>query len=93
MHSETNRNLEGNQAMASIFSKGVIRKSEQLRKANGILSDIVVGIESKNDLAGFVKSHPEQISLMLQDLKEARKLIYRVVERLNFPEKFFKNNP
>jgi hypothetical protein len=77
----------------SIFSRGVVRRSDQLRQILELLADAIHQMEAKVDLAGFDSRHPGTLSESINDLKEARKHIFRVIERLNFPDKFKDSQP
>ncbi len=74
--------------MPSIFSKGVVRKSDQLRQILDSLAHVIHQMEAKVDLVSFDSKHPGTLAESIADLKEARKLIYQGLERLNFPDEF-----
>jgi hypothetical protein len=73
---------------SSIFLKSVTRKSEQLRRISGTLATVISQMENRTDLVQFDSQYPTVLLGSIEDPKEARKLIYRAVERLNFPDKF-----
>jgi len=52
------------------------------------MSKLVKTMESNRNLQKFGSEHPELLSLCINDLKKARVLVYRTLERLNFPDKF-----
>lgn len=52
------------------------------------LSDLISAMERKTDLQVFDKKYPNLLPASVADLKAARNLIYRALERLNFPDKF-----
>ena len=71
--------------MSDLFNPGVSKKSEQLRRILLPLDKLVTDMEKKRDLVSFAKKHPQDLRKSIADLRKARKLIYRVIERLNFP--------
>ncbi len=84
-----NSDLDARSPMSSgIFTKGVSRKSDQLREISGSLADIIQQMDARVDLSTFDSRHPGILTDAISDLKEARKMIYRAVERINFPDKF-----
>ena len=74
--------------MPSIFTRGVVRRSDQLRQIIDSLGDVIHQMSAKVDLVSFDSKHPGTLLQSINDLKEARKLIYQALERLNFPDKF-----
>ena len=72
--------------MSDLFKAGVSRKSEQLRKVLLTLDKLLADIKDSKDLVSFGRKYPAQLDTVKSDLKQARQLLYCVVEKLNFPE-------
>ncbi len=72
--------------MSSIFTRGVRKKSEQLRALIETLSILINEIDRKADIGGFAQRYPNQLAGTSNDLKEARRMMHRAIERLNFPD-------
>ena len=72
--------------MSDLFKAGVSRKSEQLRKVLLILDKLLTDIKDSKDLVSFGRKYPAELDTVRSDLKQARQLLYGVVEKLNFPE-------
>ena len=70
----------------SIFKTGVSRKSEQLRKVLLTLDKLLADTKDCKDLASFGRKYPAHLDTIKSDLKQARQLLYGVVEKLNFPK-------
>lgn len=74
--------------MRRIFSPDVIKESMRLAKIKEELILIIHSIEKKNFLDRLGRKYPQLVADSNNDLKEALNLIYRVLDRINFPEKF-----
>ena len=72
--------------MSLLFEAGVSRKSEQLRKVLLTLDKLLTDIKNRKDLVSFGRKYPAELDTVRSDLKQARQLLYGVVEKLNFPE-------
>ena len=72
--------------MSDLFKAGVSRKSEQLRKVLLTLDKLLTDIKNRKDLVSFGRKYPAELDTVRSDLKQARQLLYGVVENLNFPE-------
>ena len=72
--------------MSNLFKAGVSRKSEQLRKVLLTLDKLLTDIKNRKDLVSFGRKYPAELDTVRSDLKQARQLLYGVVENLNFPE-------
>ena len=72
--------------MSDLFKAGVSRKSEQLRKVLLTLDKLLTDIKNRKDLVSFGRKYPAELDTVRSDLKQARQLLYGVVEKLNFPE-------
>ena len=72
--------------MSDLFKAGVSRKSEQLRKVLLTLDKLLADIKDSKDLVSFGRKYPDHLDAEKSDLKQARQLLYGVVEKLNFPE-------
>ena len=72
--------------MSDLFKAGVSRNSEQLRKVLLILDKLLTDIKDRKDLVSFGRKYPAELDTVRSDLKQARQLLYGVVEKLNFPE-------
>jgi len=59
-----------------------------LRQIIDSLGDVIHQMDAEVDLVSFDSNYPGTLSQSIDDLKESRKLIYRTLERLNFPNKF-----
>ena len=73
--------------MSDLFKAGVSRKSEQLRKVLLTLDKLLADIKDSKDLVSFGRKYPAHLDTIKSDLKQARQLLYSVVEKLNFPER------
>ena len=72
--------------MSLLFEAGGSRKSDQLRKVLLTLDKLLADIKDSKDLVSFGRKFPAQLDTIKSDLKQARQLLYGVVEKLNFPE-------
>ncbi len=72
-------------AKTKLFNPGVARRSEELRDILLRLDKLVADMEARKTLVSFGKKYPQEFSEAIAELKEARKLTYRVIERLNWP--------
>ena len=72
--------------MSLLFEAGGSRKSDQLRKVLLTLDKLLADIKDSKDLVSFGRKYPAQLDTVKSDLKQARQLLYGVVEKLNFPE-------
>ena len=72
--------------MSDLFKADVSRKSEQLRKVLLTLDKLLTDIKNRKDLVSFGRKYPAELDTVRSDLKQARQLLYGVVEKLNFPE-------
>ena len=72
--------------MSDLFKTGVSRKSEQLRKVLLTLDKLLTDIKNRKDFVSFGRKYPAELDTVRSDLKQARQLLYGVVEKLNFPE-------
>ena len=72
--------------MPDLFKAGVSRKSEQLQKVLLTLDKLLTDIKNRKDLVSFGRKYPAELDTVRSDLKQARQLLYGVVEKLNFPE-------
>ena len=70
----------------SLFKAGVSIKSEQLRKVLVTLDKLLADTKDSKDLASFGRKYPAHLDTIKSDLKQARQLLYGVVEKLNFPK-------
>ena len=69
----------------SLAKAEVSRKSGQLRKVLLPLDKLLADTKDSTDLASFGRKYPAHLDTIKSDLKQARKLLYEVAEKLDLP--------